>query len=84
MIMLEEEIKKIMLKRKMTAVDIYRPLKINRVNFYKAIKTSNLENKSLKKILNFLGLKIKINLYNKKNENEKRTLYSSLSHRRCR
>lgn len=82
--MLEEEIKKIMLKRKMTAVDIYRPLKINRVNFYKAIKTSNLENKSLKKILNFLGLKIKINLYNKKNENEKRTLYSSLSHRRCR
>lgn len=71
MIMLEEEIKKIMLKRKITAVDIYRPLKINRVNFYKAIKTSNLENKSLKKILNFLGLKIKINLYNKKNENKK-------------
>ena len=69
--MLEEEIKKIMLKRKITAVDIYRPLKINRVNFYKAIKTSNLENKSLKKILNFLGLKIKINLYNKKNENKK-------------
>lgn len=68
--MLEEEIKKIMLKRKMTAVDIYRPLKINRVNFYKAIKTSNLENKSLKKILNFLGLKIKINIYSKKNENE--------------
>jgi predicted transcriptional regulator len=68
--MLEEEIKKIMLKRKMTAVDIYRPLKINRVNFYKAIKTSNLENKSLKKILNFLGLKIKINIYSKKNENK--------------
>lgn len=58
-----------MLEKKMTAVDIYRPLKINRVNFYKAIKSSNLENKSLKKILNFLGLEIKINLYNKKNEN---------------
>lgn len=70
MIILEEEIKKRMLKMGITAVDIYRPLKINRVNFYKAIKTSNLENKSLKKILNFLGLGIKINLY-KKNENNK-------------
>ncbi len=69
--MLEEEIKKRMLEKKITAVDIYRPLKINRVNFYKAIKTSNLKNKSLKKILNFLGLEIKINLYNKNNENKK-------------
>jgi len=70
MIILEEEIKKRMLSMGISAVDIYRPLKINRVNFYKAIKTSNLENKSLKKILNFLGLGIKINLY-KKNENNK-------------
>ena len=70
MIILEEEIKKRMLSMGITAVDIYRPLKINRVNFYKAIKTSNLENKSLKKILNFLGLGIKINLY-KKYENNK-------------
>lgn len=71
MIMLEKEIKKRMLDKKLTAVDVYRPLKINRVNFYKAIKSSNLKNKSLKKILNFLGLEIKINLYNKKNENKK-------------
>lgn len=84
MIMLEEDIKKVMLDKKITAVDIYRPLKINRVNFYKAIKTSNLENKSLKKILNFLGLKIKINLYNKQNENKEKKLSSSLLHRRCR
>ncbi|MCK5413104.1 MAG: hypothetical protein KAI57_01885 [Candidatus Pacebacteria bacterium] len=69
--MLEEEIKKRMLDKKITAIDIYRPLKINRVNFYKAIKTSNLKNKSLKKILNFLELEVKINLYNKKNENDK-------------
>ena len=72
--MLEKEIKKIMLNKKITAVDLYRPLKINRVNFYKAIKSSNLENKSLKKIINFLGLEIKINLYNKKNGNKKRVL----------
>lgn len=62
MIMLEEKIKKEMGKRKLTPVDIYKPLKINRVNFYKALKTSNLENPSLKKILGFLGLKIEINL----------------------
>ena len=69
--MLEDEIKKIMLEKKITAVDIYRPLKINRVNFYKAIKTSNLKNKSLKKILDFLELELEINLYNKKYENKK-------------
>ena len=66
--MLELEIKKRMLEKKINAVDIYRPLKINRVNFYKAIKTSNLKNKSLKRILNFLELKININLYDKKNK----------------
>lgn len=60
--MLEEKIKNEMEKRRLTPVDIYKPLKINRVNFYKAIKTSNLENPSLKKILSFLGLKIVINL----------------------
>ena len=59
---LEEQIKKEMVRKKLAPVDIYTPLGINRVNFYRAIKTSNLENKSLKKILNFLGLFIKINL----------------------
>lgn len=65
---LEEQIKKEMARKKLTPVDIYKPLKINRINFYRAIKTSNLENKSLKKILDFLGLFIKINLkkYDKK------------------
>ena len=72
MIMLEDEIKKRMLEKKITAVDIYRPLKINRVNFYKAIKTSNFKNKSLKKILNFLELEIEVNLYNKKYDHKNR------------
>jgi len=58
--MLEQEIKKEIEKRNLKPIDIYKPLKINRVNFYKAIKTSNLENKSFKKILKFLGLKIDI------------------------
>ncbi len=64
--MLEEKIKKIMLGKNITAIDIYKPLKINRVNFYKAIKTSNLQNKSLQKILNFLGLELSVNLTYKK------------------
>jgi predicted transcriptional regulator len=67
--MLEEQIKKIIAEKKVRPVDIYRPLKINRVNFYKAIKTSNLKNKSLIKILKFLGFKLLILL--KKNEDKK-------------
>jgi len=71
--MLEEKIKEIIKKKKINPVDIYKPLKINRVNFYKAIKTSNLKNKSLLKILNFLGFKISITL-KKKYDNNKNIL----------
>jgi predicted transcriptional regulator len=68
--MLEEQIKEIMREKKITAIDIYKPLKINRVNFYKALKTSNLENKSLKKILDFLGFELSTKL-SKKYDNKK-------------
>ena len=71
--MLEEQIKKIIVENGIKPVDIYRPLKINRINFYKAIKTSNLRNKSLIKILNFLGLKLSI-LLKKNYEIKKRIL----------
>lgn len=60
--MIEEEIKNIMNKDKISPVDIYKPLKINRINFYLAIKTSNLNNKTLKKILKFLGYDIVVKL----------------------
>ena len=63
--MLEDKIKRIMVEKNITAVDIYKPLKINRVNFYKAIKTSNLQNKSFKKILRFLGLELSVSLSKK-------------------
>lgn len=63
--MLEEKIKKIMIGKKITPVDIYEPLKINRINFYRAIKTSNMENKSLKKILKFLDYELSVNLKKK-------------------
>jgi predicted transcriptional regulator len=71
--MLEDQIKKIMRTKKLNPEDVYKPLKINRINFYKALKTSNLNNKSLKKILNFLGFELSINLKNK-NDNKKRVL----------
>jgi len=64
--MLAGKIRKVMVIRKMRPVDVYAPLKIGRVNFYKAIKTANLHNKSLRKILSFLGLELSINLSRKK------------------
>lgn len=70
--MLEQEIKKVMKKRGLLPVDVYKPLKINRINFYRAIKTSNLKNKTLNKILTFLDLELNIKLKTKKNENQKR------------
>ena len=63
--MLEREIKKVMEKRGLLPVDIYKPLKINRVNFYRAIKTSNFENKTFKKIITFLDLKLAVKLKKK-------------------
>ena len=75
--MLEEQIKKIMAQKKINPVDIYRPLKINRVNFYKALKTSNFKNKSLRKIVNFLGFELSAGL-NKKNDNKNRKFGKNL------
>ena len=71
-IMLEKQIKAELKRKNLRPVDIYKPLRINRINFYRAIKTSNLGNKSLKKILEFLELKINIIL--KKYDNKKRSL----------
>ena len=64
--MLEDQIKKIIAQKKIKPIDIYLPLKINRVNFYKAIKTSNLKNKSLRKIVNFLGFELSAGLIKQK------------------
>jgi len=64
--MLEQEIKKIMKERGLMPVDIYKPLEINRINFYRAIKTSNFENKTFKKIIAFLDLELDIILKEKK------------------
>lgn len=69
--MFEEKIKKIMSAKKLTPVDVYAPLRINRVNFYKALKTSNINNKSFQKILRFLDVEVTVGLTHKKHEHKK-------------
>lgn len=64
--MFETHIKDFMQKKKIKAIDVYRTLNINRQNFYKALKTNNLDNPTLQKILNFLGLEILFSLSPKK------------------
>lgn len=64
--MLEEKILEVMAEKNLKARDVYVPLKINRVNFYQALKTSNLGNPTLKKILDFLQVKVVLSL--KKND----------------
>lgn len=71
--MLEDQIKRIIACRNLRPIDIYKPLKINRVNFYKAIQSSNLKNKSLIKIINYLGLELSV-ILNDKNDHKKRVL----------
>lgn len=60
--MLEDQIREVMHTQNLKAVDVYKPLGINRVNFYKAIKSSNLDNKTLIKIIDFLKCEVSIKL----------------------
>jgi len=69
--MLEKQIRAILQERNLEPKDVYRALKINRINFYKTLKTSNMGNKSLRKILAFLGYEINISLYDKTNTNKR-------------
>jgi predicted transcriptional regulator len=52
--MLEKEIKEVLKIRGLKQSDIYKELNISKQNFYKAIRTKNFENPTLKKILDFL------------------------------
>lgn len=74
--MLEIEIKEFLKKKKLKQSNVYNELWISKQNFYRAIRTKNFENPTLKKILNFLWLEIFISL-KRKNENSKKSLLSS-------
>jgi len=63
--MLEKDIKIELIKRDLKPSDVYKALGIQRAHFYQAIKSSNLNNKTLKLILDYLKLEISIKLKNK-------------------
>lgn len=63
--MLEKEIKIELAKRELKTSDVYKKLGIGRAHFYQAIRSANLNNKTLAKILDFLDLNIIISLEHK-------------------
>lgn len=65
--MLEKEIKVVLAQRGLKTSDVYKALGIDKVVFYQAIRTSNLNNKTLHKILDYLGLEVSISLSEKEN-----------------
>jgi len=63
--LLEKEIKIVLAQRGLKTSDVYKALGIDKVVFYQAIRTSNLNNKTLHKILDYLGLEVSISLKHK-------------------
>ena len=61
--MIEKQLKEILKERNLKPVDVYRALEIDKVVFYQSIRTSNLNNKTLHKILRYLGLEIEVYLH---------------------
>ena len=52
-------------KKGLKPVDVYTALEINKVVFYQTIRSSNLNNKTLHKILKYLDLEIEVLLHEK-------------------
>ncbi len=63
--MLEEEIRKAMKEKGLNPIDIYSQLACSKQNFYKAIRSSNLANKTLLKIIKFLDMELLVSLEKK-------------------
>lgn len=61
--MLEKQIKEILKARGLKTSDVYGVLEINKVVFYQSIRTKNLSNKTLHKILKYLELEIEVTLH---------------------
>ena len=60
--MLEKDIKIELIKKGLKPSDIYKSLEIERAHFYQAIRSTNLNNKTLLKILDYLNLEISVSL----------------------
>ena len=54
--MLEKDIKIELIKRGLKPSDVYKSLNLERAHFYQAIRSTNLTNKTLLKILDYLDL----------------------------
>ena len=63
--MLEKDIKIELIKRGLKPSDVYKSLNLERGHFYQAIRSTNLTNKTLLKILDYLELEISISLKKK-------------------
>jgi len=67
--MIEKEIKIELIKRDLKTSDVYKALNLERAHFYQAIRSSNMKNKTLLKILDYLELKIVVSLKHKRQDN---------------
>ncbi len=76
--MFQEIILEHLQKKGIKVTELCQATGINRQNAYKAIKGSNLDNPTLRKILDYLGLEISISLQQKHGKIQK-TLPSSKS-----
>jgi predicted transcriptional regulator len=63
--LIEKQLKEILNKKGLKPVDVYTALEINKVVFYQTIRSSNLNNKTLHKILKYLDLEIEVLLHEK-------------------
>jgi hypothetical protein len=63
--MLEKDIKIELIKRDLKPSDVYKALKLERAHFHQAIKSANMKNKTLKKILDYLELEVSVSLKHK-------------------
>lgn len=60
--MLEKDIKIELIKKHLKPSEVYKTLGIQRAHFYQAIRSNNLSNKTLLKILDYLELEISVSL----------------------
>jgi len=63
--MLEKDIKIELIRRGLKPSDVYKLLGIERAHFYQAIRSTNITNKTLLKILDYLELEISVSLQHK-------------------
>jgi len=66
--MIEKEIKIELIKRDLKTSDVYKALNLERAHFYQAIRSSNMKNKTLLRILDYLELKIVVSLKHKRQD----------------